>query len=230
MEKIIFNKLPELPYAMEEAINRLRVNVNFLGNDVKTIMVVSCVPNEGKSLVSFYLWNQMAKSGIPSAWIDLDLRKSVVINKYQMASESGNKLKGTSQYLSSEALLEDSLYDTVYEGSSILPNVENIINPSILLENKRFDDMIEQLSKKYRYVFLDVPPIELVSDAEKIGSKCDGAILVVRAGDTSKRVVHSSIERLDRAGCPILGIVLNRAETKTGSYYYYKDKSAKATN
>ena len=61
-----------------------------------------------------------------------------------------------------------------------------------------------------------------MSDGEKIGSLCDGAILVVRGGMTSKGIVRNSIRQLERAGCPLLGIVLNRVESAKGGYYYKK--------
>ena len=119
----------------------------------------------------------------------------------------------------------------------LLPNVNNIVNPSLLLESDRFKDLLDQLAQKYRYVFLDIPPLGLVSDAERIGHLCDGAILTVRSGMTPKRIIHSSIAQLERAGCPLLGIALNRAGgsgKKYGKYYgkyyghygsrYYTDK------
>ena len=53
--------MPELPYAMEEAINRLRVNISFLGKEIRKIMIVSAMSNEGKSLVTMHLWRQMAE-------------------------------------------------------------------------------------------------------------------------------------------------------------------------
>ena len=73
-----------------------------------------------------------------------------------------------------------------------------------------------------RYVFVDSPPLNLVSDGELIGSLCDGAILVVRGGSTSKAMVRNSINQLERAGCPLLGIVLNRVEGAKSGYYYKK--------
>jgi Mrp family chromosome partitioning ATPase len=66
---------------------------------------------------------------------------------------------------------------------------------------------------------VDCPPLSLVSDGERIGAMCDGAIFVVRANMTQKSVVHSSIAQLERSGCPLLGVVLNRAYGKTGGYY-----------
>ena len=84
MKTVTLSNLQELPYAMEEAVNRLRVNIGFLGSDIRKIMVISSFPNEGKSLVSMQLWRQMAGAGIPTMFLDMDLRKSVLSETHQI--------------------------------------------------------------------------------------------------------------------------------------------------
>jgi Mrp family chromosome partitioning ATPase len=78
---------------------------------------------------------------------------------------------------------------------------------------------LDELAAKYRYVFLDVPPLSLVSDAERIGNLCDGALIVVRSGVTPKAMVRNTIAQLERADCPLLGIVLNRVGDSKRGYY-----------
>lgn len=85
--KVILGNMPSLPYAIEEAVNRLRVNMSFLGEDVKKIMVISTMPDEGKSFVTMQLWRQMAETGIDSVLIDADMRKSVMGCKYDVKKE-----------------------------------------------------------------------------------------------------------------------------------------------
>jgi Mrp family chromosome partitioning ATPase len=89
----------------------------------------------------------------------------------------------------------------------------------MLLESDRFNALLDGLAKRYRYVFIDSPPLGLVSDGERIGNLCDGAILCVRSGATPKGVVRESVRQLERAGCPLLGIVLNRVNESKGGYY-----------
>jgi len=221
-EKLIIDNIGELPYAVEEAVNRLRINIGFLGSKVKKIMIVSSIPNEGKSFVAFQLWRQMANTGTKSILVDADLRKSITIEKYGMRFESGRKIKGTSHYLSGDYDLKDAILHTEIENGDIIPNVDNVINPSLLLESDKFEGMLNELAEEYRYVFIDSPPLNLVSDGERIGNMCDGAILVARGGVTSKSVVKNSIQQLNRAGCPLLGIVLNRVESNKSGYYYKK--------
>ena len=222
LHKIVMDDLPELPYAVEEAVNRLRVNISFLGSDIKTIMVTSTMPNEGKSFVSLHLWRQLAEAGVPSAFVDLDLRKSVMVEKYNIHREDQEKMQGTSYYLANKIALSEVVYQSQVSNGYIIPNVDNVINPSMLLESERFKSMLAQMKNVFRYVIVDVPPLNLVSDGEKIASLCDGAILVVRGGETPKAMVQNSASQIERAGCPLLGVVLNRVKGAGGGYYYKK--------
>ena len=223
--KAVIEVIPELPYSIEEAMNRLRINVNFLGSDIRKIMVVSSEPNEGKSFIAMYLWRQMASAGEKSILVDVDLRKSVMVDTYRISREDGKELWGTTHYLSDNKALEDCILTTYLENGDLLPNVNNVVNPSMLLESSRFAGLLDILGQHYRYVFLDVPPMGLVSDAELIGNLCDGALLVVRAGMTSRSIIRNSIAQLERAGCPLLGVILNRAGAGGGKYgKYYKEE------
>ena len=220
MNRVELESMPELPYAVEEAINRLRVNINFCGSNVKKIMIISTMPNEGKSFIAMHLWRLIAEAGTGTVLVDADLRKSVMVSDYGIKGE--DITTGTSSYLADTIPLSDTIYKTNYEEGHIIPNIDNVINPSLLLESSRFENMLDQLSLMYRYVIIDAPPLNLVSDGEKIGSLCDGAILVVRSGKISKEMVKNSARQLQRAGCPLLGVILNRVEGSTGGYYYKK--------
>lgn len=82
--------------------------------------------------------------------------------------------------------------------------------------------MLNYMGEKYRYALFDSPPLNIVSDGERIGNLCDGAILVVRGGETPKGMVKHSLMQLERAGCPLLGVVLNRVQGGGSGYYYKK--------
>ena len=146
--------------------------------------------------------------------------------KYAMTRSDGKEAFGLSHYLSRDMELDEVRMHTENPTGDFIPNVENVINPSMLLENRKFEDLLEQMAKEYRYVFVDVPPLSIVSDGERIGNLCDGAILCVRGNATSKALVRESVHQLERAGCPLLGIVLNRVgDTKSGYYHkYYGNK------
>ena len=87
MKRLEIGRLPQLPFDMTEALNQLRVNLSFCGDSVKTIMVTSSVPGEGKSFLVMQLWKMVAELGIPTLLIDCDLRKSEIRNKYNIRSD-----------------------------------------------------------------------------------------------------------------------------------------------
>lgn len=214
--KVVF---PDLPYAVEEAMNRLRINVKFCGKNTKKILLTSCMPNEGKSTVSSYLWKMLAEAGFPTVMVDADLRKSVQMQRMQV--ENVSETKGLNHYLSGMAEYEDVIYKTNIENAYIVPCTQLLENPSPLLEDVRFRELLDRLAEEYRFVIVDTPPLGSVSDGALIASMCDGAILVIRAGETPKTMIKQSLYEIEQSGCKLLGTVLNRAEVSTRGYGKY---------
>ena len=103
--------LPELPYAVSEAMNRLRINIKFCGKNTRKILLTSCQPNEGKSTISAYLWKMLAEAGFPTVLVDVDLRKSVMKTRFQMDYDDDTTM-GLNHYLSGMAEYEDVVYST----------------------------------------------------------------------------------------------------------------------
>ncbi len=218
--------LPDLPYAVEEALNRLRINVKFCGKNTKKILVVSSVPNEGKSFISMHLWRMLAESGFKSVLMDTDLRKSVMKERHHFTSE--DEIKGLDYYLSGLSEYSDIVYHTNIANGDIIPSTQSLENPSTLLEDPRFGELFERLSEDYRYVIVDAPPLINVADGALIASMCDGAILVVNSAETSRNLVRQSLAQIERSDCKMLGMVLNKVRMENRAYYKYYGKYGKA--
>ena len=201
-------ELVDLPFSLEEALNRLRINVKFTGESTKKILITSTVPNEGKSFISIYLWKMLAEAGFKTAFIDLDLRKASATNRYKVKSEE--EVKGMDYYLSGNATYEDVVYGTNIENGYFIPCTNVLENPTILLEDPKFKELLNKVSDDFEYVIIDSPPLDNVADGSLIASMCDGAIMVIRSGYASKKVVRQAVTQLDRVGCKLLGTVLNR--------------------
>lgn len=212
-------KLPTLPYAMEEAMNRLRVNIKFCGENTRKILITSTLPDEGKSFVSAHLWRLLAEAGFKSVLLDVDLRKSVIKDKFSI--KNNEEMYGVGHYLSGQADLDDCIYHDVIENGDIMPCTNNLQNPSSLFEDAKFKDLLDRLAGEYRYVIIDSPPLHNVSDGAQIASLCDGAILVVRSGFARKKFIAQSFKQLELSGCRILGTVLNFVEEGGGRYGSY---------
>lgn len=215
--------IEDMPYAVEEALNRLRVNIKFCGKNTKKIVVTSSVPNEGKSTVSMRLWKLLAEAGFPTVLVDVDLRKSEMKKKYKVEGIG----EGLNHFLSGLAEYEDVVYETNIPNGHIVPITTLLENPSALLEDPRLGELLDKLAEDYRYVIIDTPPLDNISDGALIASMSDGAVLVIRCGETSKTLVRQSLQQLDRVGCPVLGTVLNRAEMRSGAYKKYYGRYGK---
>lgn len=215
-------QLPELPYAVEEALNRLRINIKFCGKNTKIILVISSVPNEGKSFAAVQLWRMLAEAGFRSVLVDADLRKSVMKERYSF--EFKEELHGLDYYLSGLSEYSDIIYTTNVENGDIVPCTNLLENPSSLLEDPRFKELFGKLSENYRYVIVDAPPLRDVADGALIASLCDGAVLVVNSGETPKSFVKQSMIQLERANCRLLGVVLNKTEVSSRAYYKHYGK------
>ena len=192
--RVINLSIPELPYAAEEALNRLRVNVKFSGKEIKTIMIISSVPNEGKSHVAVYLWKMLAEAGFKTVLVDCDLRKSVM--KKAMRFTCDEEYQGLDYYLSGLAEYDDVVHHTNIENGDIVPTTNLLQNPSSLLEDARLSELFQTLESNYDYVIVDSPPLVSVSDGILIAQHCDGAILIVRSGETPRSLIRQSMNQL----------------------------------
>ena len=211
----------------EEAIKTLRTNMQFSGVETKSIVVTSCYPNEGKSDVAFQLAVEIGKMGKRVLIIDADIRKSSYIKRFQIKQ----KIEGLSQYLSGQAKKEEVIYSTNYRNVEIIFSGPYAPNPSELLEQERFGELIEDARKRYDYVLVDTPPMINMSDASIVAKKCDGAILVVESEAVSRRDALKVKDQLVKSGCKLLGAVLNKVDMRKEKYYskynsyYYGSKT-----
>lgn len=225
MKSLTIKDKGALPYASREALNRLRINFDFCGDQYKKVMITSSSPDEGKSFVSFHLWRILAESGRRVVLVDADLRRSVMRIQHQLsAGADTKKALGLAHYLAGNVALDDVLYQTDLENGFMVPTFRTVANPVLLLQNPRFGEMMEQLGKQFDIVLVDTPPLNSVADGLQVASHCDGALLVVRGGVTPRRIVANSIGQLKSINCPLLGTVLNRVELDKNPYYYKYSK------
>lgn len=222
-QKIIMTDPRKADYFYEEAIKTLRTNIQFTGRDVKVIVFTSCYPNEGKSDILFQLAREMGKAGKKVLVLDADIRKSVYVRRYRIL---GN-LNGLSQYLSGQMDSKWLVYTTNFEGVDIIVAGPSAPNPSELLEEKAFDELLEEKRGEYDYILIDTPPMVNMADASIVARRGDGAVLVIESGIVSYKVAQKTVKQLQNTGCRILGAVLNKVDTKRDKYYSSYTKYAK---
>jgi capsular exopolysaccharide synthesis family protein len=183
-------------------------------------MITSSTPNEGKSFISIQLWKMMADLGLKTLLVDADLRNSSLRTDYELSSNEG-EMKDITHFLAGKAGIQEVIHTTNVENGYIIPVANNLANPTLLLEKKRFGQMIEACRDTFDYVIVDTPPLGSVADALKIATHCDGSVLVVRAGETPKKLVENSVNLLKPTNTPLLGMILSRVEMdRKGGLYY----------
>lgn len=226
MKKLIASNSFSLEYATREALNRLRVNIGFCGKEYKKIIITSSTPNEGKSFISTNLAKMLAEAGSKVVFVDADLRKSVLRRSLGLSVEGSDTAehKGIVQFLAGHAELDEAVYSTETENLYMMPVFKTVENPALLLQSPRFGKMLDVLAETFDYVILDTPPLGAVADGDLIANKCDGALLVVRAGVTPRNMISASLKQIERSGCTLLGTVLNRVDLSGKGYYYKKYK------
>lgn len=220
MKTLTLSYLDDLPFEFTEAVNELRINLSFARKDTKVVMVTSSLPNEGKSLLSLALWKSLASVGKRVLFIDCDLRMSSVRSTYNV--QANGQFLGLTHVLSGQCDIDEALYKTNIQNGYMIPVSNDVIDPSALIEDESFGEIIHNCAEAFDYIVIDTPPLGSVADALTIGNYADGSILVVRSGYTSKSVVKESYDKLQTIGKPFLGFALNRIDMskRSGSYYY----------
>lgn len=219
MIKIDISKITKLSANSSEAYKSLRTNIEFCGQDIKAIAITSCIPNEGKSSVSLNLAASLAELGKKVLYLDADLRKSVLLGKLDVTE----RVQGLTNFLVGQCQIGDIICQTNVPRLHLIVAGPVPPNPAELLGSKLFHNTLEALRSAYDYIIIDTPPLGSVVDSAVIAKECDGAAIVIAANNISYRFAASVKEQLERSGCKILGVILNKVDMSENSYYgkYY---------
>lgn len=212
-------------YESSEAYKSLRTNLQFCGTDKQIIVFTSCAPDEGKSTVVLNLATSLAEAEKKVLVLDADLRKSVMAARFQIEGE----YKGMTHYLSGMCDLEEAINPTNQKNLDIIFAGPYPPNPSELLSGSRFHELLETAKKQYDYILIDCAPLGNVIDSAVVAKECDGSVIVVEAGVISYRFTQEIKMQLEKSGCPVLGVILNKTDIREKKYYnhYYGKKYGK---
>lgn len=209
------NREMKADYNYNEAIKTLRTNIQFCGSNIRTIMFSSALPDEGKSDIAFAAAQSMAQIGKKVLLIDADIRKSVLVTRYQLKEE----VAGLSQYLSGQKQMEEIICDTNLENLSVIFAGPYSPNPAELLEEELFGKLLDYACGLFDYVVIDTPPMANLIDGAIVAKSCDGAVMVIESGAISYHLEQKVKSQLEKSGCRILGAVLNKVDIHNKAYY-----------
>lgn len=226
MEKIELKVWKTPSYARKEAFRTLRTNIQFCGDNIKSIVFTSFGENEGKSTIVMSLARSIADTGKRVLVIDTDIRKSVMVRELKPRSVSGNNIYGLSHCLSGQKRIDDVTCEVIQQPNlNIIFSGPFVPNSAELLDNRYMDLLIEYAKGKYDLVLLDASPLGFVIDSAVLATRCDGAVIVIAQGSCNRRQIAGVKKQLISSGVKVLGAVFNKVDiSKKGYYGHYNGK------
>lgn len=203
--------------SVENSSKTLLANIRFMrvDNPVRTVVITSAIPNEGKTYVAANLGRAMATSGVRTLVVECDMRRRSMAKMLNAHAQ-----RGIYSVLSGEVALGDAVVQTSTPRMDFLDAEPHIPNPSDLLNSRRFSRLIEEAKSEYGYIVFDTPPVGTFVDAAVLGAKVDAVFMVVREQYTRKDEVARAADQLRTANVPLAGIVMNMCERQSNEYYY----------
>jgi protein-tyrosine kinase len=217
-----------VPQALREQYRRLAANLHHAQEEagIKTLMVTSAVPDEGKTLTATNIALTLSESYRRRVLlIDADLRRPSLDEVFMVP-----KGFGLNEALTGRADRKVSIIQ-VSRNLSLLPAGAPDSDPMSTLTSDRMRNLIKEAANAFEWVIMDTPPIGILTDAKLLGTMVDGALLVIRAGRTPADLIQRAVDSIGKNR--ILGVVLNRAERRSSvgqdykydySYYYSSNR------
>ncbi len=217
-----------------ELFKTLRTNVEFsLKDDQKVVMITSATAGDGKSFVTSNLAATFTSIGKKVIVLDLDLRRRRLHKVFKIENNLGlsallaDKNFNSVEYLSSTTqedifrhVISDYIYKTEIHNLSLMPAGLIPNNPSELLMNGKLGYIIEYLKEKYDYIFLDVPPVNVVTDTSIMVKYSEAVILVTAINSTKIKIAKEAKATLTKYNANIIGVVANKVPLHKRSYKY----------
>ena len=210
-----------LTFTAIEQYKLLRTNITFtIPDNIKCpiIGVTSSMRGEGKSTTAINLAYVLAESGKKVLLIDGDLRIPSVAKKMGIKSSPGL----TDLLMGYESQQMSTFKTGILENWYVIPSGDLPPNPSELLGSRRMESILKIMSEKFDYIIVDLPPVNIVSDALAISNLITGMVIVIREDYTEKKELEACFRLLKLSNANILGCVLNEAENSGGTRGKYK--------
>lgn len=216
MRSLISHQKPKSP--ITEQYRTIRTNIQFsnVDSDIRSIMVTSSFPSEGKSTTTANLAVVFAQQGKKVLFVDADLRKPTIQYTFQLENHVG-----LTNVLTRQTTLRSAVQTSHIESLSILTSGPIPPNPAELLGSQTMEDLMNEMYENYDIIIFDTPPVLPVADANILANLCHGIVLVVKSGGVDRDSALKATEILKGAKGKLLGAVVNQKKQSEGNYYYY---------
>jgi polysaccharide biosynthesis transport protein len=214
--------ITDMRSASAEAYRTLRTNLIFSQSvqTLRTVLVTSASPNEGKTTTAANLAVSFAQHGMRVLLIDCDLRRGRLHKIFKIAREPG-----ITELVLGREEAEGVIRETDATGLYVIPSGNLPPNPSELLGGERMRKTLASLSEGFDLLVIDTPPLLAASDGAILATLSDGVVLVLRAGFTESDAAQQAIQQLASVGARVVGAVLNDPDAKVptySGYYHYE--------
>ncbi len=202
---------------VQNAAKTLFANIRFMSPDapLKSIVLTSSVPNEGKTTTSVELARAIATSGKRTLLVEGDMRRRSLANILGVRATAG-----VYSVLTNQASLDAAIVPTKINGLFFLDVEPNIPNPADILSSKSYAALVKRMEQSFDYIIFDTPPVGTFVDAAVLSALVDGTVLVVKPGAAKRDEVLRAFDQLKTAGANVIGTCATFVEG-TGSEYYY---------
>ncbi len=206
-------------YMYAEAFRSLRSSLVFMpGQDeLRSIIVTSAIPGEGKSTIASNLSVTMAMAGARVVLVDADLRRGDMASLFDIDGRFG-----LSSILRGEVGWRSVTQETKYPTLTLIPRGPVTNQSGELLLAPAMDQMMKELRESFDLVIFNTSPVLATDDAAALAPNFDGTLMVIRAGFTSARLTHNSLRALYQRQVNVLGLILNCVDAEMPDYYYYR--------
>lgn len=200
-----------------EAYKSARTNMIFAmpGDGCKTILITSSFPTEGKTTTCVNLSIVFAQTGKRVLVIDCDLRKPRIHKLFRVKNDIGITDVLVGMKTVDEVIKKDEKSGLNFIFCGTVPKT-----PAELLASPKMDAVLDELKEKFDYIFIDVPPVMLVTDALVIAPKTSAVFVVARQNYTEKDGLKEAVSKLEFIGCKPTGVILNGVKRRKSSYHY----------
>jgi capsular exopolysaccharide synthesis family protein len=205
-----------------EAYRVLRTNLLFAEGQLKTLVITSAAPGEGKTMTAVNLAAAIARQGLRVLLMECDLRRPSLSRYF----EGQNGIDLTNVILENRAWRE-AIHSSGVPGLDLLLASRSVPRAGEYLAGSEMKQLIDEISQEYDMVILDTSPLLVAADATVLGAIADGVLLVVRTTRTDREALQQAVHQLSLVGAHVVGTVLNDPEGAVGKYSnYYYDYSA----
>jgi succinoglycan biosynthesis transport protein ExoP len=200
-----------------EAFRAIRTGVQFARSDreVRSFLISSAGPNEGKTTVCANLAASFATGATRTLLIDADLRRARVHKALGV-----DNVFGLTNVLAGGMPLLEAVQKSSVPGLDVLASGPIPPNPAEILGSARMRELLVEAGKHYQYILVDSPPVVAVTDPALLAKHVDAVFLVVSVGKTSVRILHRAREAFAAVGATIHGAIMNNSDEQASIYYY----------